>query len=64
MPCEFGQYLDQALCDRLVCSLQSETTQKQLLSEADLSLTKMVTIVQSMEAAEFEAKSLQGEKLL
>ena len=61
-PCEFGQYLDQALRDRLVCGLRSETTQKQLLSEADLSLTKAVTIAQGMEAAEFEAKSLQGEK--
>ena len=61
MPCEFGQYLDQALCDRLVCGLRSETTQKRLLSEADLSLTKAVTIAQSMEAAEFKAKSLQGE---
>ena len=27
-PCEFGQYLDQALRDRLVCGLRSETTQK------------------------------------
>ena len=27
-PCEFGQYLDQALHDRLVCGLRSETTQK------------------------------------
>ena len=61
-PCEFGEYLDQALRDRLVCGLRSETTQKWLLSEAELSLTKAVTIAQSMEAAEVEAKSLQVEK--
>ena len=61
-PRKFGEYLDQALCDRLVYGLQSKMIQKRLLSEAELSLMKEVTIAQSMEAAELEAKSLQVEK--
>ena len=61
-PCEFGEYLDEALRDRLVCGLRSETIQNRLLSEAELSLTKAVTMAQSMEAAELETKSLQVEK--
>ena len=61
-PCEFGEYLNQALRDRLVCGLRSEAIQKRLLSEADLSLTKAVTTAQSMEAADLEAKSLRVEK--
>ena len=61
-PCEFGEYLDQALRDRLVCGLRSEAIQKRLLSEAELSLTKAVTTAQSMEAADLEAKSLRVDK--
>jgi len=34
--CDFGEYLDQALRDRLVCGLRSEATQKHLLSKSDL----------------------------
>ena len=61
-PCEFGEYLNQAFKDRLVCGLCSEAIQMRLLSEADLSLTKAVTTAQSMEAADLEAKSLRVEK--
>ena len=61
-PCEFWEYLDQALRDRLVCGLRSEAIQKRLLSEAELSLTKAVTTAQSMEAADLEAKSLRVDK--
>ena len=49
--CEFGDYLDQALRDRLVCGIRSENIQKHLLIEADLTLTQAVELAQGMEAA-------------
>ena len=51
-PCKFGEYLDQALRNRLVCGLRSEAIQKRLLSEADLLLMKAVTTIQSMEVVD------------
>ena len=62
-PCKFGDYLNEALRDRFVCGLRSESTQKWLLSEVDLTLTKAVSIAQSMEAAESEAHTLRSEKM-
>ena len=57
--CKFGDYLDQALCDRLVCSLCAESIQKRLLTEADLTLKKALELAQGMEAADRNAKSLK-----
>ena len=34
--CEFGEYLNDALRDLLVCGMRSESAQKRLLSESDL----------------------------
>ena len=51
MHCEFGDYLDQALRDRLVCGIRSENIQKCLLIKAGLTLTRMVELAQGMEAA-------------
>ena len=59
--CDFGQYLDQALRDRLVCGLRSEATQKHLLSKADLTLARALEIAQSQEAAERNALELKGK---
>ena len=50
--CEFNDYLDQELRDRLVCGLCHEATQKRLLTESRLTLTKAIEIAQSLEAAE------------
>ena len=36
--CKFADFQDDALRDRLVCGLRSETTQKRLLAEAELTL--------------------------
>ena len=36
--CDFGDHLEEALRDRLVCGLRNETTQRRLLAEADLTL--------------------------
>ena len=49
-----------ALRDRLVCGLKNTGIQKQLLSEVNLTLAKAGEIAQGMEAAEKNAKRLQG----
>ena len=58
--CEFGNYLNEALRDRLVCGLRNPSTQKRLLAEADLTLAKASATAQGMEAAEKNSKKFQG----
>ena len=58
--CEFGENLEQALRDRLVCGLKHEPTQKRLLTEASLTLAKAIEIAQSTESAERNALQLKG----
>ena len=58
--CEFKDYLDEALRDRLVCGLRSESIQRKLLAEVDLTLKRTVELAQGMEAAERNAKALKG----
>lgn len=57
--CEFKDYLDQALRDRLVCGSRHEATQKRLLTEPKLTLTKAIEIVQSLEAAEQKSQQIK-----
>ena len=57
--CQFGEFLNEALRDRLVCGLRSEGIQKKLLTEADLSLAKAIDLSVGMEAADRNAKSLK-----
>ena len=59
--CAFGDYLEQALRDRLVCGIRSESIQKKLLAEAELTLKRAVEIAVGMEAAEKTTKSLKEE---
>ena len=59
--CSFGDFLEQALCDHLVCGIRSESLQKRLLAEAELTLKKAVKIAVGMEAAEKTTKSLKEE---
>ena len=42
--CDFKDHLDEALRDRFVCGLRSEATQKQLLTESELTFTRAVEI--------------------
>ena len=58
--CNFGNFLDDALRDRLVCRVGSEQTQRRLLSEKDLTLAKAVEIAQAMEAADRQSKEMKG----
>ena len=55
--CDFGDYLEQALRDRLVCGLVSEKIQQRLLSEADLSLKKAFEIAQGISGNSSEGNS-------
>ena len=61
--CAFGEYLDQALRDRLVCSLRSESIQRSLLSVADLDLARAVKVAQGMEAAHKNTQTLKSPEL-
>ena len=60
--CAFGEYLNDALRDRLVCGLCSEGTQRRLLATKDLTLQEAVKTALSMEDAEKDSKALQGGK--
>ena len=50
--CSFGDYLEEALCDHLVCGIYSESIQNRLLAEVDLTLKIAVEIAVGMEAAD------------
>ena len=58
--CKFGDFLSDALRDRLVCGLRNASSQKILLAEKDLSLKRAIEIAQASEAAEYNAKKLQA----
>ena len=58
--CDFGDYLEEALRDRFVCGLHSEPTQKQLLTEAELTFKRAVEIAKGIKAA--DKKSQQFKK--
>lgn len=58
--CAFARdYLEEALRDRFVCGVSNEATQRKLLTEGDVKLSKAVEIAQSMEAAHIQAQSLK-----
>ncbi len=57
--CDFGEFLEQALCDRIMCWLTSESIQHRLLSEINLTYTKAVETTKVMEAAETHTKSFK-----
>ena len=61
--CEFGTFLDQAIRDRFVCGVKSETIQKKLLAEDGLTAARALELAQSIEAAEKNARQLKGESL-
>ena len=50
--CEFGDYLNEALRDHLMCRLRNHAIQKRLLLEANLTLAKAGEIAQGMDVAE------------
>ncbi|XP_059413408.1 uncharacterized protein K02A2.6-like [Carassius carassius] len=58
--CEFGDNLNDALRDRLVCGLSSESIQRKLLTEMTLTYQKAVDIAMSMEAVSRESQHLSN----
>ena len=62
--CKFGAFLEEALRDRLVCGMQSESIQKVLLTKANLTLERALEISQGMEAATLKAKGSPSNPVL
>lgn len=58
--CEFGDFLKEALMDRLVCRLKSKAIQKKLLSEAKLYFDRAVRIATAMKIADKDTQSFAG----
>ncbi|XP_060587297.1 uncharacterized protein K02A2.6-like [Ruditapes philippinarum] len=56
--CKFGEGLNDALRDRLVCGLTNENIQKRLLSEKDLTYERALQLSISMECAQKDVKEL------
>ena len=57
--CEFGDQLNNALRDRLVCGLKSEVIQKRLVVVKDLTFNDALDMAQGMEAVDHNAKDLE-----
>ena len=55
--CEFQDFLDDALRDRLVCGLRSKSAQKRLLSEEKINFAQALDLAMRMESAEKNAKA-------
>ena len=58
--CDFKDYLDEALRDRLVCGLRSEVIQRKLLSEKTLGFQRAYELAHSLETANRQASELQA----
>lgn len=59
-PCDFGNFLTEALRDRLVCGLRDSVIQRRLLAEAKLSFDDAVKTAVAMEMASNETKELHS----
>ena len=60
--CEFGGYRDEALRDRLVCCISSQTIRRKLLGQADLNLQKATDIAVRMELTDKEITQFSSDK--
>ena len=54
--CEFHEFLNEALCDRLVCGLQEEGMQQRLLAKPKRALE----LSEGIEAAQKDSKEIQS----
>ena len=63
--CKFGNFSDEALRDRLVCGLRSESARRRLLADAEGSITlaNIVDLAQRNEQAELNSKALKGTEV-
>lgn len=60
-PCNYGNFLDEALRDRLVFGLRSNNVQAQLLKEKDLTFEKACRMATSWELAKQEIRATKDE---
>ncbi|UYV64552.1 K02A2.6-like, partial [Cordylochernes scorpioides] len=60
--CNFGNFLEDSLRDKMVCGLYNAKIQNRILSEGDISLAKVIEIALSMEAAEKNTKLFHLEQ--
>ncbi len=56
--CDFGDYLEQALWDKLVCGLRNRAIPEELLTKRDLTLQRAQEIAEGMEAASKNTQQL------
>ena len=56
--CEFREYLNDALRDRLICGLHAEGTQRRLLTTKNLTLQEAIETALAMEVADKDSKTL------
>ena len=57
--CNFGANLEIELRDQIVCGLQQESIQRQLLTKADLTYKRIIEMVKAAESAEKSAHTLR-----
>lgn len=53
--CEFGTFLNQALRDKFVCGIQSQSIRKRLLAERDLELQKAIQLATGFTEADMQS---------
>ncbi|XP_056012602.1 uncharacterized protein K02A2.6-like [Ostrea edulis] len=61
--CEFGNNLNDTLRDRIVCGLNNEQIQRQLLSKTTLTLQKAIDIAVAMETASKDTQELRDKQV-
>ncbi len=59
--CKFGTFLPEALRDRLVCGLTSESIQKTLLAKKNLTLEAALETALGMESAVKKARKMKDK---
>ena len=58
--CDFGTFLEQALHDRLVLGIRSESKQSQLLTQSDIKLSKVVQLALILVPATKSSQALKN----
>ena len=56
--CEYGDHLEENICDQLVCGVRDEGITNKVLQEVDLDYTKAITLATQIELSHKGAKSL------
>lgn len=59
--CEFGDFLEEALRDQLVCGLRNEQQQATLLAKHDLKLSTAIEEVQALEMATKQSSAIKAD---